>query len=422
MPQPAHTQKKKPYIAIIGGGPAGLIAAEHLSKQKFDVHVYEQKPSLARKLLMAGRGGLNLTHSEELSTFIARYGARQQQLTPIIEAFKPEDLIRWCEGLGEETFVGSSGRIFPKSFKASPLLRAWQNRLNAQGVTFHMRHKWTGWQENGALTFERTAPSPSKDSETVSVSCDAVLLALGGASWPKLGSDAKWLPLLQQKGVEIQNFKPSNCGFFADLSPIFFDKCAGHPLKPVRVTHMDHSVYSEMMIDKNGLEGSAIYALSAPIRDAIEASGNTMITLDLAPDLTHDKLIQRLSTPRGRTSLSTFLKKKLKLGRVATSLVQEQVHKNKNANNIGAEELAALIKSIPITLTEPFSIERAISSAGGISFENLDSHYMLKNVQGVFACGEMLDWEAPTGGYLLQGCFATGLHAAKGIEKWLKDT
>lgn len=393
-------------IAIIGGGPAGLIAAEMLSGAGMAVTVYDHKPLLGRKFLMAGRGGLNITHSENLEIFLTRYGASAEHLTPAIRAFTPQALRDWCEELGEKTFIGSSGRIFPESFKASPLLRAWTKRLEANDVIFKMRHHWQGWSENNDLVFNHGV-----------VKADAVLLALGGASWPKLGSDGGWVEILKKENIAVTPLKPANCGFAVKWSDIFRERFAGTPLKPVTLTFDGKEVQSEIMINRHGIEGGGVYALSAPLRDAIDIHGMALLHFDLKPGLSLEDLTKRLQKPRQRQSLTTFLGK-AGLSPVAVSLLME-LPKRKELNNYKPDKLAALIKSYPLTLTSSFDIERAISTAGGIAWNAINKDYMLKNKPGVFVAGEMLDWEAPTGGYLLQATFSTARTAAKGLLDWL---
>lgn len=388
-------------IAIIGGGPAGLMAAEILATAGKSVTVYDRKPSVGRKFLMAGRGGLNLTHSEHLSLFTARYGERSATLAPLVHEFSPDDLRAWCEGLGQETFVGSSGRVFPKAMKASPLLRAWLARLDGLGVAFHLQHTWKGWK-GGDLVF-----TDAGGAEKL-VSADATLLALGGASWPSLGSDGAWVDYLN---IPVAPLRPANCGFAVAWSDFMKEK-AGQPLKNIALTHAGKTVAGEMMIAEGGIEGGAVYALSFTIREDILAKGAAPITIDLRPGLSHGEIAQKLSLPRGRQSFSTYLQKTLSLSPLQSTLLREA---RTDIATLGATELAGVIKAVPLTLTAPFPIDRAISTAGGIPFEELDADFMLRQKPGVFAAGEMLDWEAPTGGYLLQATFATAKAAASGI-------
>ncbi len=426
-------------IAIIGGGPAGLFAAEYLASRGFSVDVYERKPSLARKFLMAGRGGLNITHSENIDRFIEKYGDRSPMLAPSIAAFTPSDMRDWCAGLGQDTFIGSSGRVFPHSFKASPLLRAWQKRLEELGVRIHLKHQWSGWDADGALIFTNT--DDTADNATITHTPAATLLALGGASWPKLGSDGSWVAPLAARGIDIAPLRPANCGFYTNLSRHFLDRFAGTPIKPAGLTLNGQSIRGDIMVTQNGIEGGAVYALSAAIRTGLEnklskASGSEIsdvnVQVDLHPDLTHDAIAQKLTRPFGRLSLSNVLRKYAGLSAVSAGLVQDALHHNPAYAALAshpakgsadfAKALTALIKAVPVRVTAPFAIDRAISSAGGICFDALDGRFMLKNMKGVFVAGEMMDWEAPTGGYLLQATFATALGAAKGIEDYLKKS
>ncbi len=394
-----------PEIAVIGGGPAGLIAAEALGRAGLNVTVYDRMPSVGRKLLMAGRGGLNLTHSEDFARFVTRYAEAQPRLQPLIEAFRPEDLRAWCEGLGQETFVGSSGRVFPKAFKASPLLRAWLARLESLGVRFALRHRWQGWDEDGRLIFADAAGRPLR------VKPDAAILALGGASWPRLGSDGSWAGLLSRRGVVVSPLRPANMGFTLAWSDIMRSRFEGEPLKRIALTFAGRTVKGEAVVTADGIEGGAVYALSAPLRDAIERAGSAMLHLDLRPDLSPEALAKRLGAPRKGQSASTFLRKSAGLSPVGIALLREA------SPSLPSEPdaLARLIKAVPLTLTGTKPIDRAISSAGGVPFSEADGHLMLRRVPGVYVAGEMLDWEAPTGGYLLQAAFATGLAAARGV-------
>jgi uncharacterized flavoprotein (TIGR03862 family) len=400
-------------VAVIGAGPAGLMAAEVLSAAGVRVTVYDRMPSAGRKFLMAGRGGLNLTHSEDLPAFLGRYGDAAENLRAAIEAFPPSALRAWCEGLGQETFVGSSGRVFPKSLKASPLLRAWLRRLAARGVEFAFRHRWIGWDASGRLQFDAPA-------SCVSVQADAIVLALGGASWPRLGSVGDWVDPLARAGVGLAPLRPANCGFIASWSDIFRDRFEGQPLKRIELTFGDQCVRGEAIITRGGLEGGAVYALSAALREAIAASGEAVLHIALRTDLSAAELQQRLAAPRGKQSLSTFLRKAVNLSPPAIGLLNEAAASaSLRLASMDAAALAALINAVPVRLIGTASIDRAISTAGGISFAALDGHFMLRLQPGTFAAGEMLDWEAPTGGYLLQASFATGAAAARGALAWL---
>lgn len=396
-------------VAIIGGGPAGLFAAEYLSAAGFGVTVYDRKPSIGRKFLMAGRGGLNLTHSEDIEKFIARYGAAADWLAPSIHAFTPAMLREWSDLLGEETFVGSSGRVFPKSFKASPLLRAWQARLVRQGVTFNLSREWRGW-ENGALVFENAHGTREQAKP------DAVLLALGGASWPRLGSDGGWVNILRAEKIDIAELAPANCGFTVAWSEIFRARHAGQPLKSAVLSLNGIPAPGEAMLTERGIEGGAVYALSSRLRDEVAKNGHAVLTLDMKPGMTAETLADKLAAPRRGQSFANTLRKEAGLGPAAIGVLNE----NRDAKNLSPTELATLIKHYPLTIGAPFPIDRAISSAGGVTRAAVDDHFMLAAKPGVFVAGEMLDWEAPTGGYLLQACFATGRRAAAGIESWLR--
>ena len=386
-------------IAVIGAGPAGLMTADILSAAGLKVTVYDRMPSVARKLLIAGRGGLNLTHSEPLDRLKTRYGAAAARLAPIIDAFPPQALIAWAEALGQPTFVGSSGRVFPETLKASPLLRAWLARLKAQGVEIKTRHDWQGWTEAGNLIF---ANGTAK--------ADATILALGGASWPRLGSNGAWVDILAKQGVPITPLRPANMGFTVAWSDPF-RRFEGEPLKGIALTFNGCTVRGEAMITKTGIEGGALYALSADLREAITGQGTATPTIDLRPDIAQADLTAKLSRPRGSDSLSNFLRKTINLAPVATNLLRE-THGTPAA---GAAALAAQIKAAPIRLTGTQPIDRAISTAGGIKLEGIDEDLMLRALPNVYAVGEMLDWEAPTGGYLLQATFATAVTAARAI-------
>jgi hypothetical protein len=400
-------------IVVVGGGPAGLMAADVIASAGRAVTVYDRMPSMGRKLLMAGRGGLNLTHSEPLEVFLTRYGAGANRLTPAITAFPPAALQSWCESLGQPTFVGSSGRIFPRAFKASPLLRAWLHRLTRLGVILAPRHRWLGWDENGLALFA------GPDGHSQAIATDAMLLALGGASWPRLGSDGLWVPILAAQNIGILPLRPANCGFVVPWSDSFRQRFQGRPVKPVTLSFGGTVRQGELMITAGGLEGGALYALSAPLRETIAATGQAILTLDLRPGLTAVELERRLLISRKGRSLSTTLRAAAGLSPEAIGLIRE-VSRAAIDQHPGA--LAARIKSLPVTLTATGSIERAISTAGGVDMvESLDGQFMLRTKPGVFVAGEMLDWEAPTGGYLLQAAFSTGVAAARGLLSWLEQ-
>lgn len=396
-------------VAIIGGGPAGLMAAEVLSDQGLDVHIYDAMPSLGRKFLMAGKSGLNLTHSEDFQTFMGRFGTAQEHLEPSLTAFGPKDIQGWADDLGVETFVGTTGRIFPKDFKAAPLLRAWLRRLRQKGVTIHVRHKWTGWAGD-ALHF--TIP----DGE-VTVTARATILGLGGASLPKLGSDGSWFTALQDKGIDLAALRPANCGFDIEWSDHIKDKFAGEPLKAVKLSFRGHKARGDVVVSRNGLESGPIYTLSAPLRDTIESDTKAVMYIDLSPEKTTEQLAQALEQPRGKKSMSTHLKRAVKIAGVKAALLYEVLDKETFANPL---LLAGAIKALPITLVRPRPLDEAISTAGGVKLNALDDGFMLSALPGVFCAGEMLDWEAPTGGYLLSACFATGRGAGRGVIAWLK--
>jgi len=399
-------------VAVIGGGPAGLMAAERLAGTGVTVTVYDRMASVGRKFLLAGRGGLNLTHSEPLKDFLGRYSPPNKQLRAAIEAFPPERVRAWCEALGQETFVGSSGRVFPKAMKASPLLRALLRRLQGEGVTFAMRHRFIGWQD-GALAFARP------DGNIVTDTPEATVLALGGASWPRLGSDGGWVAVLAGAGVAIAPLRPANCGFLAPWSESFRNRRAGAPLKRIAVTFAEHTVRGEAVITADGLEGGATYGVSAPLREAIMARGEAVLSIDLRPDLAEAELAAHIARGRRKESLSTSLRKTAKLSPAAIDLLREAaVHQGIRLGELPVAELARLIQAVPVRLTGIAGIARAISTAGGVSFAEIDGNFMLRKLPGVFIAGEMLDWEAPTGGYLLQASFATGFAAAEGAIAW----
>ncbi|HXO73157.1 MAG TPA: TIGR03862 family flavoprotein [Bradyrhizobium sp.] len=399
--------------AVIGAGPAGLMAAEVLAQGGADVTMYDAVPSAGRKFLMAGRGGLNLTHSEALPEFLARYGNAKSHLAPAIEAFPPDALRAWSEQLGQQTFVGSSGRVFPQAFKASPLLRAWLRRLDAMGVKFVFRHRWTGWDGDGRLLFQ------TSDGERV-VDARATVLALGGASWPRLGSDGGWVETLVARDVLVTPLLPSNCAFGVRWSPVFRERHAGFPLKGVALRFGGATVRGEIMLTQTGIEGGPVYALSAALREEIHEHESAVLFVALKPDMSTPELTARLNAPRGKSSLATHLRKKLNLTPAGIGLIQEAALTfDDSLMLMPMDELAINVNSVPVLLTSIAPIARAISTAGGIAFDELDADFMIHRLPGVFAAGEMLDWEAPTGGYLLQASFATGAAAGRGALKWI---
>lgn len=404
-------------VAIIGGGPAGLMAAEVLSNNGVSVDLFDAMPSVGRKFLMAGKGGMNITHAEPAASFHTRYGERQENVEPLLNAFGPEALRQWIHGLGIETFVGSSGRVFPVDMKAAPLLRAWLKRLREAGVAFHMRHRWCGWtpeSRHKALRFS----TPQGEHQ---ISADAVVLALGGGSWAKLGSDGRWVALLEQAGIPVAPLRPSNCGFDIGWSEHLRERFAGQPVKPVVASLTDlagklHRQRGEFVITQTGIEGSLIYALSAPLRDLIAANGNALLHLDLLPDLELSRVVGEVAHPRGSRSLSSHLQSRLGLKGIKVALLRECVASNDFSV---PGKLGAAIKNLSLRLNAPRPIDEAISSAGGVMFEALDEKQMIRQHPGVFCAGEMLDWEAPTGGYLLTACFASGRAAGLGALNWL---
>ncbi|WP_250477171.1 MULTISPECIES: TIGR03862 family flavoprotein [unclassified Caballeronia] len=407
-------------VAVIGGGPAGLMAAEALAAGGARVDVFDAMPSVGRKFLMAGKGGMNLTHSEPADAFLARYGARSPHIAPLLARFDAGALRNWVHELGVETFVGSSGRVFPTDMKAAPMLRAWLHRLRATGVTFHMRHRWLGFADEGTSLSRFATPTGEKR-----VRHQALVLALGGASWPQLGSDGRALPVLAARGVPVRPFVPSNCGFDVAWSEHFSSRFAGEPLKSVAIglPRPDGTPdwrAGECLITDQGIEGSLIYALSAPIRDRIAQSGGdgTTILLDLAPQLSAGRVRDEVLHPRGARSISSHLQSRLHLTGVKAGLLRECVSKGEFAD---LDTLAVRIKALPLRVLRPRPIEEVISSAGGVEFEALNSRSMISALPGVFCAGEMLDWEAPTGGYLLTACFASGLVAGEGALAWLAE-
>ncbi|UHS64002.1 TIGR03862 family flavoprotein [Agrobacterium vaccinii] len=391
-------------VAIIGGGPAGLMAAEVLSAAGIAVTVYEAMPTVARKFLMAGKSGLNITHAEAYADFVTRFGQAGTRLRTALDDFTPAMLRDWALSLGQETFTGTSGRVFPVSMKASPLLRAWLTRLEAQGVQIKTRHRWIGF-DGDALAFE-TPAGP------VTINSDAVLLALGGASWPKLGSNAQWVPWLRQRGVAVNDFQPANCGFDVSWSDYFRERFAGVPVKSVAITSPAGRFEGEFVVTRHGVEGSLVYAHSAVLRDAFDGSHKPDMIVDLMPGRKAERLVKDLERHSRKDSLSNRLRKAAGLSPVKVALLREC---RPDLTALSPAELAALIKAAPIALDAPRPIAEAISSAGGIDWKEIDSHYMLTSSPNVFVAGEMVDWEAPTGGYLLTACFAMGKAAAKGI-------
>jgi hypothetical protein len=388
------------------------MAAEMLARGGARVTLYDRMPAAGRKFLLAGRGGLNLTHSEELEHLLARYGAAMPRLRAAIAAFSPADLRAWCEGLGQSTFVGSSGRVFPQAFKASPLLRAWLRRLDAAGVEFKPRHLWTGWDDD-ALVFDGPGG-------LVAVHADACVLALGGASWPRLGSDGGWVDAMTRASVKVTPLAPANCGFAAGWSDVFAKRFEGQPLKRIELSFAGRMVRGEAIITRSGLEGGAIYALSPQLRAAIAARREAVLQIDLRPDVAAPALEQRLRAPRGKQSFATFLRKTLALAPAAVGLLHEAtIASPERLSGLPPAALAALVKAVPVRLIGVALLASAISPAGGIAFEEVDERFMLRRRPGVFVAGEMLDWEAPTGGYLLQGALSTGAAAAHGALEWL---
>ena len=406
----SNTNTDLKQVAIIGGGPAGLMAAETLATCGHQVIVYDGMASLGRKFLLAGRGGLNLTHSESLAPFLARYGAGEAWLASMVADFTPDDLRAWALGLGQDLFVGSSGRVFPKAMKTSPLLRAWLARLAGLGVRFELNAKWQGWDDDGQLLFAR------KDNACFRVQADAVLLALGGASWARLGSDAAWVEILAGKGVAISQLTPSNCGITIEWSAHLRDRFAGTPIKAVALMCSGASARGDIVVTRDGLEGGAVYALSPALRAAI-LGGDARLTIDLRPDVDVRTLAEKLVKAKAGKSLSSALKGQGNLSPAAISLMREACDNSLPTTAMG---LARLIKGVTLPVTALASIDRAISTAGGIAQSALDGDLMIKALRGVFCAGEMLDWDAPTGGYLLQACFASGKHAAKGIDRFLQ--
>ncbi len=427
--QSTHSSPFTTDAAVIGGGPAGLMAAEMLAAAGHAVTVFEAMPSVGRKFLLAGRGGLNLTHAEELDRFLARYGDRRGRLEPLINAFPPQALRDWAAGLGIATFIGSSGKVFPQEMKAAPLLRAWVARLRAAGVRFALRHRWLGW-ETDSVAPARTGQRLrfATPAGVVEVNPHAVVLALGGGSWPKFGADGTWVPILRSAGIAIAELQPANCGFDVGndertgWSAHFAERFRGQPLKSLAASHVDtagqrHERRGECLISATGLEGGLIYALSAVLRDSIAAQGKAVLEIDLAPHRSLARLATELARPRGRRSIANHLHSQAGIHGAQAGLLRECVDAATFADPL---RLAAAIKALPVRLVAPRPLAEAISSAGGVRFAAVDASLMLRALPGVFVAGEMLDWEAPTGGYLLSACFASGRHAGLEAAGWLR--
>ncbi|WMP17006.1 TIGR03862 family flavoprotein [Thiothrix lacustris] len=401
-------------VIIIGGGPTGLMAAEQLTNAGLVVDLYDAMPTLGRKFLLAGIGGLNITHSEPFAAFCSRYAERQTELQPLLATFGADALRAWCAELGVETFVGTSGRVFPKEMKAAPLLRAWLARLKRNGLRIHPRHRWMGWDAQGQLVFETPAGNVTSPSLPV-------ILALGGGSWKKLGSDGAWVPLLEACNIPIAPLKPANCGFLCAWSEHLRSRFAGAPLKSVSLSFTDLTGHSEtrkgeMIVTERGVEGSLIYAFSARLRDSLDAHGSATFYLDLLPNHDHAHIAAALQTKPANKTLGNFLKSRFKLDGVKTALLFETLDK---AHWQNIPLLVATLKAIPLTVTATTPIDEAISTAGGVPFAALDNNLMLRHKPGVFCAGEMLDWEAPTGGYLLTACFTSGREVGEGVIRWL---
>ncbi|WP_417453460.1 TIGR03862 family flavoprotein [Kiloniella sp.] len=398
------------FIAIIGGGPAGLMVAYKLLEMGHSVHLYDAKPSVARKFQLAGRGGLNLTHSEPLDKFATRYYENVPLFTSLLHQFTPNDLRDFCHTLGQETFVGSSGRVFPTKFKATEILRAWLSDLSDKGLKLFTRHKWIGFDEQKNLLIE------DSENQVINISPQATVLALGGASWGKLGSNAAWVPILTKEKINIKSLEPANCGYETHWPQLLPESSFGHPLKNISLTHADITVKGEIMLSSYGLEGGAVYALSKSIREAINSHQSTTAFIDLKPKHSKERLAKALSERAKHLSLGKFLRQEIRLSPVSLNLLKALTSKEEfNSPQILAEK----IKALPVTLNKARPIDRAISTAGGITFDSCTDNLMLKHLTGVFVAGEMLDWEAPTGGYLLQGCFSMAVHVAKGVDHYL---
>jgi uncharacterized flavoprotein (TIGR03862 family) len=398
-------------VAVIGAGPAGLMAAERLAADGHLVTIYDAMPSPARKFLLAGRGGLNITHSEDIAAFLQRYREAASHLEPLIRLFSPTAMREWCAALGEETFTGSSGRVFPRSFKTSPLLRAWLRRLDSQGVGLRTGHHWTGFDPAGSLRFVHAGTD-------VLIPAEATVLALGGASWPRLGSTGAWVPVLEAIGVSIAPLRPSNSGFETAWTDHLRERHAGEPLKRIALTFRGETVRGEAMITAAGLEGGAVYALSGPVREALQGHRPVTVILDLRPDMTTQALTERLSGGRKGDSLTNRLRKQAGLSPAAVGVLRDAVPA---LATLAPDGLATAIKAAPLTVTGLRPVDKAISTAGGVRWSELDGNMMLKQQPGIFCAGEMIDWEGPTGGYLLQACFATGAAAADGVSRWTRS-
>jgi uncharacterized flavoprotein (TIGR03862 family) len=402
-------------VAIIGGGPAGLMAAETVRAAGHSVDLYEAKGSPGRKFLIAGKGGLNLTHSDPQEVFVARYRERAAEVGAWLADFDGPALREWARGFGVDTYVGSSGRVFPIDRKAAPLLRGWVRRLKEQGVRFHVQHRWNGWQDDGALRFETP-------DGVAAIHADAVVLAMGGGSWPELGSDGAWVAPLAARGIDLAPLKAANCGFDVEWTPYFRDRQAGAPLKPV-VAHwvgldgQAHTQQGECVITAHGIEGSLIYALAADLRDTLARDGQARLQLDLLPGQTEAQLLDKLRKPRQGRSFGEHLRRQLGMGGVKSALLFEVL--GKDAGQLPAEAIAAALKRLPLVPLRPRPIAEVISTAGGVRLQALDAQLMLRDLPGTFCAGEMLDWEAPTGGYLLTACFASGLQAGRGVVEYL---
>lgn len=404
-------------VAIIGGGPAGLMAAETLAQRGIAVDVFDAMPSVGRKFLMAGKGGMNLTHSEAADAFVARYGSRAPDVAPWLAAFGPQALRDWAQALGVDTFVGSSGRVFPTDMKAAPLLRAWMHRLRGLGVRFHMRHRWQGWVAGQPEVLRLETPQGERH-----IQARAVVLALGGGSWPRLGSDGAWLPWLAARGIAVAPLQPANCGFELPWSEHFRSRYAGQPVKAIALglRHEQGAIdwrRGEFIATDEGIEGGLVYALSAPIRDRLAQGEDAGLWLDLLPTVPAERVLAEVTRPRGARSMSSHLQSRLGLTGVRAGLLREALSREAQADPY---QLAAAIKALPLHPTRPRPIAEVISSAGGVTFEALDTQQMLRALPGVFCAGEMLDWEAPTGGYLLTACFASGVMAGRGVQAYLE--